>query len=47
MSTNMFIPLSCTVRRCGIYSDAESGRDCTYGTSQMTVLGPVEKKLRL
>lgn len=31
------LPPSCTVRRCGIYSDAESGRDCRSGMNLLTV----------
>ena len=31
------LPPSCTVRRCGICNDAESGRDCRSGMNLLTV----------
>lgn len=34
------LPPSCTVRRCGIYNDAESGRDCRSGRNLLTVWCP-------
>lgn len=34
------LPPSCTVRRCGIYSDAASGRDCRSGMNLLTVWCP-------